>query len=245
MSLAGVWTGVLQQQASGGGGVAFSDFFGAYSFVHEYGAEDPGWTNPGDGNAVSAWDNNGSDGSTASQGTGGKQPIYRASSATSGKPSIQFDGTDDFLVNTAGTADAAPYTHFIAFEFTNSGVSDTVLDASSFVDGTIYRAVDNTLLAYNGNVATLTGTDASAGNVLFCVYRFDGSTPEYRVNGVTELSSGGGGGSATGLAIGGRGNDSDYAACHVHYCGRYAGDLMAQSGFADWESAVLDYYGIT
>lgn len=63
-----------------------------------YWAEDPGWTNPGDGNAVTTWDDATANGRDVTQATGTKRPLYRASvAALNGQPALEFDGTDDFL----------------------------------------------------------------------------------------------------------------------------------------------------
>lgn len=63
-----------------------------------YWAEDPGWTNPGDGSGVTTWDDATTNGRDLTQATGTKRPLYRASvAALGGRPALEFDGTDDFL----------------------------------------------------------------------------------------------------------------------------------------------------
>lgn len=68
-------------------------------------AEDPVWSNPGDGNTVSQWDDASGNSRHANQATAGKRPIYRASVAALGaRPAVEFDTTDDFLATAAWTA---------------------------------------------------------------------------------------------------------------------------------------------
>lgn len=75
--------------------------------VHGVWASDPLWTPPADGGAVASWRNGGTvAGVNLTQATGSKQPTYRASTAAlNNKPTVQGDGTDDFLA--ADTANFA------------------------------------------------------------------------------------------------------------------------------------------
>ena len=84
-----------------------------------YWAEDPGWTNPGDGNAVTTWDDATANGRDVTQATGTKRPLYRASvAALNGQPALEFDGTDDFLQTvSAFTVTSGTLTKVIIYQY--------------------------------------------------------------------------------------------------------------------------------
>lgn len=61
-------------------------------------AGDPGWSHPSDGSLVSSWHDATGNGHDASQGTGGNQPTYRASSASfNNKPAVDFTAGSRYL----------------------------------------------------------------------------------------------------------------------------------------------------
>lgn len=73
-------------------------------------AEDPDWTPPADGAAVSQWDDGSGNGRHAIQATGANQPLYRAASAAmNNKPAVEAVDTTDSLAQTAYTAIAQPF----------------------------------------------------------------------------------------------------------------------------------------
>lgn len=73
-------------------------------------AEDPDWTPPADGGAVSQWDDGSGNGRHAIQATGANQPLYRAASAAmNNKPAVEAVDTTDSLAQTAYTAIAQPF----------------------------------------------------------------------------------------------------------------------------------------
>lgn len=103
------------------------------TYTAAFWAEDPLWTAPADGGAVSSWRDAGSENKPATQGAGAKQPVYRASvAALNGRPAIQGDGADDFLQ----TADwSAPLTQpWVSIMVGSMGASaETLMDGN---DGT-------------------------------------------------------------------------------------------------------------
>lgn len=64
-------------------------------------ADDPLWSNPGDGNLVSTWRDLSGNLRSLDQGTAGQRPIYRSSvSGLNNRGGIEFDGSDDYLQST-------------------------------------------------------------------------------------------------------------------------------------------------
>lgn len=73
-------------------------------------AEDPDWTPPADGAAVSQWDDGSGNGRHAIQATGANRPLYRAASAVmNNKPAVEAVDATDSLAQTAYTAIAQPF----------------------------------------------------------------------------------------------------------------------------------------
>lgn len=61
-----------------------------------YWADDPDWTNPGDGNPVSSWRDAGTLAEDATQATSVSQPTFRSSvAAFNDRATVEFDGGDD------------------------------------------------------------------------------------------------------------------------------------------------------
>lgn len=102
MSLLVARRGSIHRPKTGGGGGTFDPL--SISWHTAFWAEDPDWTDPGDGNAVSQWDDASGNGRHATQGTASVQPTYRASTAAfNSNPTVEFDGDDD--LSTATFAD--------------------------------------------------------------------------------------------------------------------------------------------
>lgn len=100
-----------------------------------YWAEDPSWTPPSDGAAVSSWADATGGGSTATQGTGSLQPVFRTSHAgLNGRPAVDFN--EDYMrVTLAAAAITQPHTVFVVTYVTPSGdTTTTALDGAFFGD---------------------------------------------------------------------------------------------------------------
>ena len=224
------------------------DFMGDFAFVHEYCAEDI-TLGLSDGAAVENWPNNGSAGGNATQGTSGKRPVYRATAGVAGVPSIEFEKTNsDYLANTAGGTSSTTFTMFGVYHFNDAGVSDAVISPESGINGLLYRNTDDVTQLYAGTVQTVTGAVVSTDDLVFIVAVFGhtAGNRSVRINGV-EISSGvnTGNSNSAGFAMGGRGGDTDHSNSNVYYAGSFHGDLTGETGYSDWEDAVIDHYGIT
>lgn len=112
--------------AVAGGGGGFDPL--SITWAHAWWAEDPGWTNPGDGNAVSSWRNDGSQ-ATAATSSGTNRPTFRSSYANlNSKPAVEFDGSNDYL-DTSGAADMSQPNHvYIVGYASSSSGTPTVFD---------------------------------------------------------------------------------------------------------------------
>lgn len=115
-------TGALRQftarkPAAGGFSPLDIDWYAAFW------AEDPDWTNPGDGNPVSSWRNAGSgDWGNAVQATVAYQPTFFASQVSfNNKPIVHGDLSDDFLLTDSGTKAFQPNTYVLIAAATGPG----------------------------------------------------------------------------------------------------------------------------
>lgn len=79
------------------------------SWFKAFWAEDPDWTPPADGGAVSSWRNAGTISGDAEQATGINQPLYIASVPEfNDRPAIRSDGVNDYLRTATFTAQTQP-----------------------------------------------------------------------------------------------------------------------------------------
>jgi hypothetical protein len=230
------------------GGGAFSPLnYG--SPVHAFWAEDPAWSDPGDGNAVSSWRNDGSDGTAATQASGTLQPIFR-SAGVNGKPSIEFDGANDYLLAPAtSTGSVSQPGTVVLVTDANRPNSSTEL----WVDGQssrwfMYVSAGNAL-RFGGPTdvpTTLTGTTELNNRRIF-VAVYNGTSSTMRSNGVaigTTYSAGTG--AMDGVVIGADSTLSSSFTLTGHVClvMVYGSDITGEPWFSAFESGLIDHYGI-
>lgn len=80
---------------------------------------DAGVTLATDGGTIAQWNDQSGNGVHLTQGTAGNKPLYRASGFhTNSLPSVDFDGTDDFLFNTLDYSGAITIAHIYALDGT-------------------------------------------------------------------------------------------------------------------------------
>lgn len=206
-------------------------------------AEDPNWAAPGDGNAVSQWDDASGNGRHAVQSTAAAQPIFRSSvSSMRTRPAVDFDGTDDWLATAA-------------FASAITGVSeifvvarlDTVKDCAIVhgISGTARRAVQTISAGANWAVfqgsTTVSGgatdTDAHAFRAVF------DTTDELHLDGALVASGDAGSENLTGLRIGANaGGSGFFLDGQVAFVGLKEGTLTAQER-SDLLAWARDHYG--
>lgn len=192
-------------------------------------AEDPDWTPPADGGAVSSWRNAGTNGVAATQGTGIKQPLYRASVASlNNRPAVDFDGSNDTLSSSFGETLSQPLTRVVV------GVLDVVIgnahlfsaDADPRAD--LYLTPGEAWRMWAGSSEGSFGAPAANTTGFIIMAEYNGASSKGGLNTAslttTATNPGTGGLDATYLASW---NDGQFSNCHLAFAGIYAGVLSA------------------
>lgn len=190
-------------------------------------AQDPNWTPPGDGVAVSSWNDASSGTRHATQATGTKQPIYRASeSGMNNKPTVDFDGTDDFLATTTWSI-SQPTTRVIAFRI-KAVQANRHFFSTNVIGGRndINQGEFTKWVAYGGN--QLISTTAIDTSCHFLIAEFNSTSGKLILDGTT-LATGDIGTQAhndvcLGTIAGAAGSGSSV---HIGFAAVYAGILSA------------------
>jgi hypothetical protein len=228
------WGGVDKPVGIGVSAAAFSPF--EVAWTDAYWADDPGWSNPGDGNAVSTWRSGGSGGRAATQGTGSLQPTFRSSVANlNSRAAVEFDGAGDVLTSSSYSLDL-PGTAVWVGRFTGTPAnprSDWFCGISTNVSDLYDWSAAGNLI---GSVTVTTNRSAAVR-----IYALSNSgSNTLVVNGTS--NSGGFSGSRfelNGVRIGGS------FAVQTAFAGYYAGDAAADSKWSQMVSWVSSYYGLT
>ena len=153
-------------------------------WTHAVWAEDPDWTPPADGAAVSSWRNAGSNGTALTEGTGSAQPIYRASFAgLNSKPAVECTGTQT-IRTTAGGVLSQPVTIVAVGKFTST--AGRTLVSGTFGNPMRVATATNTWRLYEGG-ATIDGGTADTNEHLFIV-TYDGASSQYEIDGAVAHS---------------------------------------------------------
>lgn len=221
---------MMQGRKPAAGGGSFDPL--SISWTHAFWAEDPSWTPPSDGAALtSGWRNAGSHGGTA---TGTNTPTYRSSYTNlNSQPAIEFDGTNDQLVqNTTGISQPT-HVFVVGWLDSTTGASPTILD------GWGARNLLRNLGPTNG-VQMFAGTSQTFSGGVWGDFAmdalFNGASSECRVNG-SALTIGGTVGTQglTGIDIGWDGGSNFYKGA-IAFLGVKAGALTTQerADLLDW-----------
>lgn len=229
------------------GGGSGSDFFGSISMLREFWAEDPAWTNPGDGNDCTAnIVDNGTLGLNAAPSSP-TEPIYRAS-GIGGKPAWDFTPSNQcgFRVQTGSSG--TEFTVFAVAQITTLSVQNTITDAGATTNNAFTSAnSSNQWRAYNntGAIQPIGGTADTDPHLI--VVHFKSNDTTFYVDGVSVATDTSGTvAAATGLTIG-----CNYALSgggvtgKIAYVGMCSGDLTADGDYSTWLADVLSYYGIS
>lgn len=212
-------------------------------------AADPAWSNPGDGNAVSSWRDFSGNNRTASQGTGSKQPIYRAAaSAVNNQPAVQFDGSDDALATASFTTLTQTLSVVAVFNTTVTATGKFVWDG---IDGTNRAALWSN---YSGTQVydAFAGSDGITSttwvNALQMIrVTFAGASTVVEKNGTSLGTVSAGTGGLAGVTLGCRFSNlgSNTMAGHIAFLGVYNGNVASDSNWSSFKSWVASYYGLT
>jgi hypothetical protein len=243
---------------AGGGAAGPTGWFGAFSMYREMWAEDPDWTNPGDGNDLTTTRDNGSAAKdwTAYGDTSGHIPHY-VTSLIGGQPGFDFLATS----NTSGgyllsvNPDAGM----------TSGIRTTVIVGRIDTQYSTYaylvdsRGVGNTnrsIIGTGANAASTWGCYANSGlfvddssvdsnDHLFVAVFKTNDTRFYMDDTLIGTDSSGTYVMHDNVIIG-RNNVAGGGSLNgaISYYAEFDGDLTAESGYSDWIDEIIAHYGI-
>lgn len=229
---------------------AAGGFFGRLPMYREFWAEDPGWSNPGDGNVVVTMRDNGTAANNAGK-TGVVDPVYR-SSTINGRPGIDFQATAESiggrLAASSGTSGAV-YSVVAVAEF------DRLFSAASYVtdssSGTGNRAIIGGLVsgskwrAYHSATAFVEPSGYNTDPHLFvAVFKTD-DIRLYVDGSLVGTDNSGTVIGVPGLSIGGdRTGSNQFLDGRVCYVAQYNGDITTHAEYAAYHAAIMSHYAI-
>lgn len=236
--------GAKPAAASGGGpgpGVFDPSIITWHSY---YWAEDPSWTNPGDGAGVSSWRDASGNSRTLTQATSGKQPLFRSTAAAlNGRSAIDFDGIDDFLESSSFTALTTTNFSLVLIAKVDTIVDNTYV-ASDTVRGVFMTSPGNAWSAYFGTAFNSAATvDTSA--VLLSFFGND-ATAVFQKNGTDTTAGNVGNGSWTQNHLGSYDSSGNFADLQIAFFGVYSsGDVRSNPSWGTFKANAGTDYGIT
>lgn len=179
---------------------------------------------PADGGAVGTWADEEAGGfGDITQATAAAKPTYDAANPSfNGKPTVNFDGTDDLLRNTTGGPSGA-VAMFLVAQFNVTGKQfaiDSAAGASRKLFGVTTGWVMHVTTSVVGSVED---TTAHAFEFLF-----NGASSYLDLDGVQDMAKNPGTDAYAGLTLGASYNDTDFANLDVAMLGVKAGDFTAQ-----------------
>lgn len=211
-----------------------------------YWAEDPGWTNPGDGNAVTTWDDASGNGRDVTQGTAANRPLYRASVAgLNNQPALDFDGTNDCLGTASSfTATSGVITKVLVLQlkvaagdkhiwsWNGTGSRCDVQTASAPTRWGVYENAGG-----GGTVAG--GTPDTSAHLLICTV---GASSSVELDGTSLATGSSSGASLRTHSIGAYSTSSNHTNTYIAFAGMHIGGLTAGER-ADLLAWAQDHYG--
>jgi hypothetical protein len=230
-------------------GAAAFDPLADISWFRVYWADDPSWSNPGNGNAVSSWRDASGANDHVTQGTAGSRPIFRSSvAALNNRGAVEFDGTDDYVASGTGASlQAQPFT--VVMVVTAWGASaDNVIFGCSGNDCRIARgypgAQEVAIYAGGGDYS---GTSRGDANAHLYTFLFNAASSAIGIDGsiLTTAASPGTRGYEFGLAIGAQAAGANPGDATVAFCGVYLGDFSGDTDYAAFKTWCASYYGLT
>lgn len=215
-------------------------------------ADDPAWSNPGDGVGVGSWRDYSGNSRTATQAVVGQKPIYRASvAALNNRAAVQGDGDNDILVSVA-IGLTQPFTMVLIGSMVvtpTTGPFPAGMTLGNNISGTDLIAMYRTT---SGNFALFAGADAAtiAGDDNVHGFRglFNGASSALRVDGSGATGDPGSRAPSSdpinlfGSALS---TDTTNNAGYIAFAGIYSGDVTADGGWTAFKAWALSYYGVT
>jgi hypothetical protein len=167
-------------------------------------AEDPGWTNPGDGNPVTTWDDATGNGRSATQATATKRPLFRAAaSVLNNQPSLEFDLTD-WLAQSAFTSVATGTVVIVGAAASAAGgvfpFCDGITSGNRWlISKRIAPSSPVGFNLYSGTGFVGPGTPDQIGHLIVCEFQ---ATDSFALDGATPSTGNAGTHAVTGFTLG-------------------------------------------
>lgn len=217
------------------------------SWKAAYWADDPSWTNPGDGGAVASWRDGSGNGNTISEAT--NKPIFRAADANmNGRGSVEFNGTSHKLRGTFGATSAQPRSIVLVARIRSLGSSTpTILDTDTGSTAICALFWDtgnsNKLSLYCGTAqAKYAAITANLHGIRAYV---SGSASSTNVDGTTTTSATNPGTqNMSGLTLGANRLSGAFTAITVGFLGIYQGNITDDLNWPKLVVCLRNYYGV-
>lgn len=198
-----------------------------------FAANDPNWSRPADGAAVTTWRDGGALGSSATQGGAASlKPTMRYSTAAfAGLPTLQFDGGDYLVSSPAGAAQSQPITLVAIAQATSLGGAGAVslicdgISAARMALG--YYQTGSKIRAIASSALDLNGADTNP-HLFYAV--LNGASSQVWKDG-TSLGTGttGAATTPTAMTIGSSYLGANFLTGHVHMVGWIVGALTTNT----------------
>jgi hypothetical protein len=215
------------------------DPINAVNWKHAYWAEDPDWTNPGDGQPVDSWrDAVGNE--DAVQATEARQPIYEASAAgMGGRPALRFDSGPEQWLDAAGVEVDQPDTLVAIWRHGRDG-TEVVIDGVSVRQG-LWSAGVTSHSIFAGSTRSSTFTADARLGPLIQQADFNAGSSFQRVNGQAIQPASPGTNNLRQLRIGNNPSGGNGVNGWAAFIGVRQGTMttLEREAFTDW---ALDYY---
>ena len=210
-------------------------------------ADDPLWTNPGNGGAVSTWRDGGTAGSyTVTQASGTKQPTFRTGVTNlNGQSAVEFDGTSDNLQVATPTV-AQPYTIIGVLDVVSATGTPIFSDAVGAGRAALFINAGASWAIYTGGAAALSSASAptTGRHVLRGLFDYMGSAIVNEAttkSGALSNSTG-----FTGISLGaGTSGSANYASMRLGFWGLYLGDITRDPNWQNLRRILFNLYGAT
>lgn len=235
--------GPLGQQ--GGGGGAF-DPLSYGSPVHAFWAADPNWTNPGDGNRVTSWRNDGSDGTAATEVSSSGPTFNSSDSNMNGEPSLTFDDASRDYLQAASGSISQPFSISVAFYYPAVNREYLVDGVSSRCIAIVGNSPNRLEMFASSTVTNVSGLAVSPPDVIVAHWVFDGSSSKIVINGGSPVTVTGSPGtnSLGGIVIGGGKYASTVATDSTFgFVSARSGDVTGESWFSEFDDGLIALYG--
>lgn len=214
-------------------------------------AEDPDWVTPGNGGAVSQWDDGGSGlARHMVQATSSLQPTYSAAHASfNNKPAVVVDGGDEMSTSGTLTAPTKPYSIVLIGRFA-SVASTTALwgrGAGGSGIGTFFVNQPTGEYRYYSGAGVLAVAGANTSVHLWRIYVNDASSV-LEVDGSATAGTLGTAEAITSFGLfSTSGGGSAYApsGSGLAFVGVYSGDVAAHGSWSTFKAEAATHYGLT